>query len=133
MKGKPSSYITLDRKWQRGDRIEVRYPMSLRVETTPDDPTRGALLYGPVVLAGDLGTEGINNTSFSDPTVRNDYYTYDYAIPEGLQTTLEIDPKNPGKKVTRTGKNLVFEYNGQKIRPLYDTNHTRYVVYWNLK
>lgn len=133
VKGKSSSYITLDRKWQKGDRIEVRYPMSLRVVTTPDDAKRGALLYGPVVLAGDLGTEGIKNNAFSDPTVRNDYYTYDYAIPEGLPTTLEIDPRNPSTKVVRTGKELEFEYNGQKIRPLYDTNHTRYVMYWNLK
>lgn len=133
VKGKPSSYIVLDRKWKKGDRIEVRYPMSLRVVTTPDDSARGALVYGPVVLAGDLGTEGIKNNSFSDPTVRNDYYTYDYAIPGDLPTSLEIDPKNPGKTMIRTGKGLEFDYKGQKIRPLYDMNHTRYVVYWNLK
>ena len=133
VKGKPSSYITLNRTWHKGDRIEVRYPMTLRVETTPDNPTRGALLYGPVVLAGDLGTEGIKNNSFSDPTVRNDYYTYNFDVPDNLPTTLNIDPRNPSAKVIRTGKGLEFEYNGQKIRPLYDINHCRYVVYWNLK
>lgn len=133
VKGKPSSYITLNRTWHKGDRIEVRYPMTLRVETTPDNPTRGALIYGPVALAGDLGTEGIKNNSFSDPTVRNDYYTYNFDVPDNLPTTLNIDPRNPSAKVIRTGKGLEFEYNGQKIRPLYDINHCRYVVYWNLE
>ena len=32
-------------------------PMSLRVEPTPDDPSIAAVCYGPLVLAGELGTE----------------------------------------------------------------------------
>ena len=34
-------------------------PMRLRVETMPDDPKQQAFLYGPLVLAGDLGNEGL--------------------------------------------------------------------------
>ena len=34
--------------------------MSLRFEPTPDDPARGAFLYGPIVLAADLGAEGLD-------------------------------------------------------------------------
>ena len=33
----PSSYITLDRTWKTGDRVEFVMPMSLRLEPTPDD------------------------------------------------------------------------------------------------
>ena len=33
----PSSYISIDRKWNKGDKVEVTYPMSLRVETAPDN------------------------------------------------------------------------------------------------
>ena len=33
--------------------------MHLRVETMPDDPNTQAFLYGPLVLAGDLGNEGL--------------------------------------------------------------------------
>ena len=59
MKQHPGSYITLDRRWEDGDRIEVTYPMRLAMERMPDNPRKGALLYGPVVLAGVLGTEGM--------------------------------------------------------------------------
>ena len=131
VKGKPSSYIKLKRRWKAGDTVEVTYPMGLHLEATPDDASRAALMYGPIVLAGDLGTEGmVAPAPFSDPTVRNDYYTYDYNIPEGLNTSLDKDLS----KIRRTGKGLEFETpDGRVIRPLYDTNHTRYVVYWDLK
>lgn len=131
VKGKPSSYIKLKRRWKAGDTVEVTYPMQLHLETTPDDASRAALMYGPVVLAGDLGTDGMEAPApFSDPTVRNDYYTYDYHIPEGLNTSLDKDLS----KIKRTGKDLEFATpDGRIIRPLYDTNHTRYVVYWNIK
>ncbi len=132
VKGGPSSYISIDRRWKKGDKIEVKYPMSLRVETAPDTRSRGALLYGPVVLAGDLGAEGV--TPFSDPTVRNDYYTYDYKIPAGLDTGLAVDIDNPSASVMKEGDGLRFATaDGKKLRPLYDTHRTRYVVYWDIK
>lgn len=48
----PGSYLSLEREWADGDRVRVRMPMALHVETLPDDPETGAILYGPVVLAG---------------------------------------------------------------------------------
>lgn len=35
--------------------------MSLRAEPLPGDPKTVAFLYGPVVLAGDLGREGLDD------------------------------------------------------------------------
>ena len=52
-------YATIDRVWRTGDRIEVRLPMALRVEPTPDVPSRVAICYGPVALAAALGTDGM--------------------------------------------------------------------------
>lgn len=128
----PSSYITIRRKWNKGDNVEVKYPMSLRVETTPDNPQRGALLYGPVVLAGDMGNEGFD--SFSNPELRNDYYTYDYKVPSGLDDSLLVSKDNPSSHLKKEEGKLVFtSSDGKILRPLYDLHHTRYVVYWNLK
>jgi uncharacterized protein len=53
--GPPGSFATVEREWRDGDVVEVRVPMSLRFEATADDPNRGAFLYGPIVLAADLG------------------------------------------------------------------------------
>jgi DUF1680 family protein len=55
----PGSYLNLSRVWKKGDRIEMEMPMRLTVEALPDDPRLQAFLYGPVVLAGELGTEGL--------------------------------------------------------------------------
>ncbi len=48
-------YLMVDRRWRAGDRIELRLPMTLRFEPTPDDDGLVALLHGPLVLAADLG------------------------------------------------------------------------------
>ena len=91
VKQKPGSYIAITRLWKDGDRITADYPMCLRVETTPDNPQKGALVYGPVVLAGKRGTEGMQAPApDSNPALYNDYYTYDYHIPAGLRTTLKL-------------------------------------------
>ncbi len=52
---KPGSYVTLDRDWKAGDKLEVEFPMSLRTESMPDNPKRLGVFYGPVLLAGNLG------------------------------------------------------------------------------
>ena len=51
------SYVELDRTWRSGDTVEVVLPKSLRLEPLPDNPDRVALMWGPLVLAGDLGPE----------------------------------------------------------------------------
>lgn len=135
VKQKPGSYIALTRQWKESDRIEVTYPMQVHIETTPDDPNRGALLYGPLVLAGERGTENMKTpASFSNPALYNDYYTYDYQVPENLKTTLKVDMKHPERALQRVGKDLRFTTRqGDVIRPLYDVHRQRYVVYWDLK
>jgi uncharacterized protein len=56
---KPGSYVTVDREWKTGDTLAVRLPMTLRTEAMPDNPKVVAVLYGPILLAGDLGKEGL--------------------------------------------------------------------------
>lgn len=126
------SYIRINRNWRKGDRIEIQYPMSLHLETTPDNPDKAALFYGPILLAGNMGDEDVK-TFFSDPTVRNDYYTYDYKVPANLNDTLKIDADNLSKSITRNGDKLEFiTSEGYVLKPLFDTHHNRQIVYWNL-
>jgi DUF1680 family protein len=56
-------YATLEREWQDGDVVEVRLPMTLRVEPLPGAPKLVALCYGPLVLAGELGKEGLDKVN----------------------------------------------------------------------
>lgn len=131
----PGSYIAIEREWKDGDRIEATYPMHLTLESAPDNPHRAALLYGPVVLAGALGTEGmLPPAPDSDPSKYNDYYTYDYHIPEGLPTGLKWDAGHPENSVQRISEGgLRFRTaDGVTVLPLYDVHRQRYVVYWDI-
>ncbi|MEX2604909.1 MAG: glycoside hydrolase family 127 protein, partial [Gracilimonas sp.] len=54
------NYLNLDRRWKNGDQIEVHLPMSLRLEPLEDNENLAAVKYGPVLLAGKLGTKGLD-------------------------------------------------------------------------
>ncbi len=53
----PGSYLALRRVWQNDDTISINLPMQLRQEPLPGDGTVSAALYGPLVLAADLGSD----------------------------------------------------------------------------
>jgi DUF1680 family protein len=48
-------YVVISRVWKKGDKIVVRLPESYYTEDIPDNVSRVALFYGPVLLAGELG------------------------------------------------------------------------------
>lgn len=135
VKQKSGSYIAITREWKDGDQISATYPMQIKMETTPDNPDKAALLYGPLVLAGERGTEGMQAPApFSNPALYNDYYTYNFHVPAHLRTSLKLDKKHPERALQRVGSDLKFTTEqGDVIRPLYDLHHQRYVVYWDLQ
>jgi len=57
VKARPGTYLTLDRSWRRGDRIDVSMPFSVRIERARDRPDTQSVFYGPVLLpiVGDPG------------------------------------------------------------------------------
>lgn len=131
---KNGEYITLAHTWKDGDKITATFPMNLTFEATNDNPNCGALVYGPIVLAGERGTDGMKDPApFSNPALYNDYYTYDFHIPATLSDSLDADENNLNKHVVKDTDSLTFRTpNGDVIRPLYDIHRQRYVVYWNL-
>jgi len=102
-------------------KAEIELGMSLREETTKDDPSRVALLYGPIVLGGRLADVA---HPFSDPTKHNDYYTFDY----GKHADVKLGEVKHlrGLKWSMLTKN----HKPLTIMPFYDLQHCRYVVYW---
>lgn len=53
----PGTFVAVKRSWKKGDRLEFTVPLKLRTEAMPDDARKVAILYGPVVLAADLGPD----------------------------------------------------------------------------
>jgi uncharacterized protein len=54
---KPESYVPIKRTWKSGDTVSLVLPKKLHEEPLPDDTNCVAVLWGPLVLAGDLGPE----------------------------------------------------------------------------
>ena len=69
---------------------------------------------------------------FSDPEKYNDYYTYDYNVPENMAAVLEIPEGNPEKDIEHISGLGFRTRGGIDLKPLYDTHHLRYIVYWDV-
>jgi len=127
----PSGYLALARVWKKGDRVEVRLPMHLYVESMPDDAAIAAALYGPMVLAGEMGrTDPGKEPMFGPmgPTIKTNEVPFpvlraDAARPESW---LQPVPQKP----------MTFQTAGQDkdftLSPLYRILDQRYTVYWRL-
>jgi hypothetical protein len=144
-------YLTVRRTWTSTDTVEVTLPMALRTERMPDDSDRVAVVYGPVVLAGELGTEGVP----AGGAFAKDHLAYtgaDLFIPDSLRDkaqpytmntpsvpSLEAESDRVAEWLTPVEDDpLTFRTYGVGLeenltfRPFYDTHHQRYSVYWTL-
>lgn len=136
IKQKPSSYISIVRTWKNGDKVEINYPMTLQVCETNDNPDKFAITYGPLVLAGVMGTDNmISPAPFSNPALHNDYYTYDYRVPADMKTGLKLDKKKLNQYIQPSDneKLVFFVSNGNvRLEPIHKIHRQRYIVYWDL-
>lgn len=115
----------VERLWRQGDCVEIEYGMTLNEEAAGDNPQCVALMYGPIVLAGELDSV---SSPFSDPSKYNDYYTYDYKIPAEIKAKASISGLDEIKK---DGKADFVTASGIRLVPFFDVHHKRYIVYWN--
>ena len=131
----PGSYLTIERQWKKGDVIQVRLPMSLRQQAMPDDPKTVALLYGPLVLAGDLGREGLSESvryGPSAPPMRRvtpvEVPALVVADPQGLLASVRPVPGAPiGFRTEGIGRPRDLS-----LIPFYKASDQRYSVYWSV-
>jgi uncharacterized protein len=123
------SYLTVERVWNNGDRVEIEMPMSLHVDPLPGDETQQAMMYGPLVLAGKLGGEGLNNS--------NTHVEYNTSPGGEPVPVAEIQAgRTAGWVEPSTHSTLAFQTVGQSqtiaLEPLYKLAGQRYVVYWKV-
>jgi DUF1680 family protein len=129
---KAGCYVAVRRRWKSGDIIQMECPMHLTTVPLPSDTAKAALVYGPIVLAGELGTDGMTPPApYSNSKKYNDYYRYDFHVPSGLHTSIN---KADVLQLKKDDKNLEFMTKDHiSIIPLYDIHRLRYVVYWDMK
>jgi len=126
---KPETYAEIDRTWHDGDTIEISLPMSLHVSVTPDDSTVQAVMYGPLVLAAEMGREGLSENRIYGPNGPWDD-RHNYPMP-----ALVASSGQASDVVRRVpGDELRFETTGQstsmQLKPMCQVMDQRYTVYW---
>jgi uncharacterized protein len=138
----PASYAKIERRWKTGDIVEVKLPMRLHLQPIPDDSNLAAIMYGPVVLAGELGTENLDpKRIYSDDKILHGGFPA-ITVPElaGDRNALDkwIQPTD-AKSKTVNDKPLTFRTVGAgrpddvTLSPFYRLFDQRYCVYWRFR
>ena len=132
---RPGSYAVVERAWKSGDRLEVEWPLAIRAELLPHRADSIAVLWGPVALAGELGTAGLSDADFHNHNFAASKRQPIVSAPVFAGAAGEV----AAKVKPLAGQALVFQMDGlagpaeMTLAPLYRVHHQRYAVYWKLK
>ena len=100
----PGSYLTLSRKWKKGDTVELRMPFSFYLEPVMDQQNIASLFYGPVLLAA------------QEPAPRTEW------------RKVTLDASDISKSITGDPSKLEFTIDSVVYKPFFDT-YGRHSVY----
>jgi DUF1680 family protein len=100
----PGSYLTLSRRWKKGDTVELRMPFSFHLEPVMDQQNIASLFYGPVLLAA------------QEPAPRTGW------------RKVTLDASDISKSITGDPSKLEFTIDSVAFKPFYDT-YGRHSVY----
>jgi DUF1680 family protein len=129
-----SSFVELKRTWRSGDTVELTMPKSLRLEPLPDNPRRVSILWGPLVLAGDLGPE-VERGSGSRETTTPPMVPVFVAAGQPLSSWLKPLRGEPGTfRSEGAGRepDAVGRVQDVTFMPFYRLHRRLYSIYWDL-
>jgi DUF1680 family protein len=132
---KPGSFLTLNRVWRDGDIITLHLPLALRVRPSRDDPAMVSFFYGPVILAGELGREGMpasdvgghldHSTAPAWPVPVLVSATPQQAV--GLLTPVAGEPLRFQARLTYPADRREAIV---RLAPFHQVHHQRFALYW---
>lgn len=140
VKNQPGDYIALERRWKKGDKVELVMPMQTHLEKMPDGSNYYAVLHGPIVLAA-------KTQPFANEQLH--YFADDSRmghIASGKMCPLEAAPfllgnsnnfiqqlkPVAGKPLTFSASGLINGQNMQQLEliPFFRLHESRYTIYW---
>jgi len=128
----PGGYVEIKRTWKTGDTVSLVLPKRLRIDRLADDPGRAAIMWGPLVLAGDLGpspernrTEG-QQPAPSAPALVTDRPIADWLTPvAGKPGTFRTNGVGFALNESRAARDV-------ELAPFFKVQRRTYVAYWDL-
>jgi DUF1680 family protein len=132
-------YFTINKKWKKGDVIEMKMPMHLSAEQLPDHSDYFAFKYGPIVLATKYGKENQDGL-FADDS-RGGHIAHGRQIPlNEIPTILGSSDSVLSHFENVNGKDLTFRLKGLypqnkfskglELVPFYKIQEERYIIYF---
>ncbi|WP_371765830.1 beta-L-arabinofuranosidase domain-containing protein [Massilia sp.] len=136
----PGSYVSIERAWKKGDRVDVSLPMTMRLEQMPDKSNYYAVLYGPVVLAAKTNPFPTEHLNFLADDSRMGHSPSGQVCPLEAAPTFVSDSKDftrrfkpvKGKPLTFTAPGVVQGGAGSSTEfiPFFRLHDSRYMIYW---
>jgi DUF1680 family protein len=140
----PSSYVSIDRQWKKGDVVDITFPMYNSIKYLPNEPQYIALMHGPILLAAKTGNEDLAHLIADDS--RFGQYASGKKLPineapilinnniEDIANQLTPVAGKPLHFTLDTKlANLVLEgagkFNGV-LQPFFEVHDARYMMYW---
>lgn len=136
--GENNNYLTLHRKWKKGDVITFNLPMKVNLEQIPDKKDYYAFLYGPIVLAASTGTEHLDGLYADDS--RGGHIAHGKQIPLQEVPMLIGNPEAIHNSLhKKDGNQLTFTFDGNvypvqdkalELVPFFRLHNARYAIYF---
>lgn len=133
----PSSYVSIERKWKKGDVVTVKFPMHNSLSYLPNVPQYVALMHGPILLGTKTGTEDLAHLIADDS--RFGQYASGAKLPIDKAPILisERIEDIPAQLLPVAGKPLHFTLTTKmvggiegELQPFFEIHDSRYMMYW---
>ena len=131
----PGGYAEVTRQWKAGDRVQIELPMKLRTVRQEHTPGWVSFFYGPILLVGELGSEGTTQADYIGPytplkTMRPQEKAPVVIASRDDDMLARIRPV-PGKPVVFQTAGLLKPADAT-LAPFYRTHFQRYAMYWQV-
>jgi len=111
-KGKEmDGYIRIERKWKKGDKVHLLFPMDERKEFAPGSNEIYCLLRGPLVMAGITAPNAFEK---KDVTLTDNFFN---GVSKRFESRMDVP---------------VYDKSYNCV-PLYELGNYRFTIYWKLK
>ena len=131
----PGGYAELTRKWHAGDQVKIELPMKIRVVRQEQVPGWVSFFYGPILLVGQLGSEGTTQADYIGP-----YTPIKALLP--LAKAPVVVARGDDEIISRispaAGQHSIFKTAGLvkpadvTLAPFFSTHFQRYSIYWQV-
>lgn len=133
----PSSYVSIDRKWKKGDVVTIDFPMHASLKYLPNEPQYVALMYGPVLLGMKTGTEDLHHLIADDS--RFGQYAGGQKLPineapilinNNIESIAQQMKPVEGKPLHFTLDTEMKNKIDAELQPFFEIHDSRYMIYW---